>query len=184
MTLYIRRVTPADLLPDLRRRMEAAIPAPETTFRPMDAKFGWVYVNVPIDFRVASSLEPVSLSGSLSNGVVTVSATLTATPTRVTFTPGEPRGEDATCAAAGALAPYDPDEPGECAYTYRNSSAISANGRTFSTSTTVEWSLQFDSSDGSRTLDPFERTATQDVAVAEVQALVTCTGPLPAQGGC
>lgn len=184
-TTYFRRISVADLVPELRRRVEAAIPEPATTFTPWDEKFGWTYVNVPVDFRVIpAAVTVVSLSNSLSNGLTSVSATLTATPTVVTFSPGEPKGLDVSCSTDDALAPYVAETPGVCSYRYRNSSAIAANGRTFSVTIAVTWTMRLESSEGSRDLDPFERTWTHEIGVAEVQALVTCTGPLPEQGGC
>jgi hypothetical protein len=111
-------------------------------------------------------------------------ASITATPTTVTFRPGEPGSGAVECSVEAAQQPYDPSGPGACSYTYVNSSAVSANGRTFPTSTSVTWSITYRTPAGSGTFPALTTTSTSDLAVAEYQALVTCTGPRPEQGGC
>lgn len=180
---YVQRIEAADLLPGLRDEMRRKLPVPEPRFEALDSEFGWAYVTVPVDFRV-ENLEPVSVSASASAGPMSVWATMTATPSGVTFEPGEPRGNAVGCTVGGAQAGYDPERPGECAYTYVDSSAVSSNGRTFSTTMSVEWTIAYDSSSGPGSFPAVTLSASEDLAVAEIQALVTCTGPRPEQGGC
>ena len=59
-----------------------------------------------------------------------------------------------------------------------------SNGRTFSTSTSMTYEISYRSSSGSGSFPSVTTSSSADLAVAEVQALVTCTGPRPEQGGC
>lgn len=102
----------------------------------------------------------------------------------VTFEPGEPGGYAVRCSVEAAQLGYLAEAPGECSYSYTNTSAVSANGRTFGTSISVDWEITFDSSAGSGTFPTVTMTTDSELAVAEYQALVTCTGPRPEQGGC
>lgn len=182
--LYVQRISSADLIPGLREEVERRLPKPEIEFAPKDSQFGWTYVKVATDFRVTSSLEVVTAEAAAVAGPQVVWASISATPTSVTFEPGEPGGYAVACSAADAQLGYSPAAPGACSYTYTNTSAVSSNGRTFPTSVSVEWTIEFDSSDGGGTFPPLTMTSSQDLAVAEYQALVTCTGPRPEQGGC
>jgi hypothetical protein len=182
--LYVQRISATDLIPGLREEVERRLPKTEIEFAPKDPQFGWTYVKVNTDFRVTSSLEVVTAEAAAVAGPQVVWASISATPTSVTFEPGEPGGYAVGCSAADAQLGYSPTAPGACSYTYTNTSAVSSNGRSFTTSATVEWSIEFESSDGGGTFPPLTMTSTQDLAVAEYQALVTCTGPRPEQGGC
>lgn len=181
---YVQRISSADLIPGLREEVERQLPKPEIEFTPSDAEFGWSYVQVATDFRITSPLEVVTAEAAATAGPQVVWASISATPTDVTFEPGEPGGYAVSCSAADAQLGYAPTAPGACSYTYTNTSAVSSNGRTFPTSVSVEWAIEFDSSDGGGTFPPLTMTSTHDLAVAEYQALVTCTGPRPEQGGC
>jgi len=178
----LRQDPQADLLPlALRDLKQKKLPTPEPQFLALDAEFGWAYVTVPVDFRVGNGLAPVSVTASIGP----VWATVTAAPSKVTFDPGEPAGHTVSCSAAGAAAGYDPAIPGECSYAYVDSSAISSNGRSFTTTMGVEWSISWTSSTGAGgALPAFTTSSSAPLAVAEIQALVTCTGPRPEQGGC
>jgi hypothetical protein len=182
-TVEVLRAEPeVDLMPvALRDLREKQLPVPITDFLALDSEFGWAYVRVPVDFRVANAVQPVSVTASVGP----VWATVTALPSRVTFEPGEPGGHTVACSAAGATVGYDPATPGECSYAYANSSAISANGRTFTTTTSIEWTISWTSSTGAGGgLGGYTTSSSAPLAVAEIQALVTCTGPRPEQGGC
>lgn len=181
--VWVPNITAADLLPALSDRVRAELQPPQVQFEGLDPEFGWAYVTVPLDFRV-TNLAPVSVTASVAAGPLFVWATVTATPSTVTFLPGEPRGGPMSCSSSGAAMAYYPDTPGECSYTYRDTSAISANGRTFTTTLSVDWVVTYDSSSGSGTLPTLTLSSSTELAVAEIQALVTCTGPRPEQGGC
>lgn len=181
--VWFEQVRVADLLPGAADSARAQIPAPVVSFQNLDRDFGWAYVTVAQDFRV-TGLAPVSATASATAGPLTAWVTVTATPKMVRFDPGEPGGHQVECGVDAAQAPFVAEVPGECSYTYVNSSAISGNGRTFDTSTSVEWQISYDSSEGSGSLDPYTASSTTPLGVAEIQALVTCTGPRPEQGGC
>lgn len=180
---WVPKLTAQALAPDVTDSVRRRLVTPPVQFQRLDPVHGWWYVNVPMDFRLGV-VEPVTATASASNELGTAWITVTATPTLVTFTPGEPDGVPVRCSLVGAAAPYVAERPGECSYTYRNSSAISANGRTFDTSTSLTWTVTYTSSDGDGSIPDAVSTSASPLAIAEVQALVTCTGPLPAQGGC
>lgn len=178
------RVQAQDLLPDLLRQLrERAIPAPTPTFHLLDERFGWAYVRTPLDFRAGSAWQPVSVTAAVGP----VWATVTATPQRLTFDSGDPAGAGpVTCAGNGPTAPYVAEAPGACSYTYENASSTSPfDGYHFETAMTIEWAVSWSSSTGAGgVLESYSTSAVSLLAVAEVKALVTCTGPRPLQGAC
>lgn len=175
---------PEDLLPELLTQLrQQALPAPVPVFEKLDAQFGWAYVQTPVDFRAGDAWRTVSVTASLGP----VWARVTATPRRLTFDPGDPAGPGpVTCEGDGPLAPYVPETPGACSYTYRNASSTSTlDGYHFSTQLTIEWSISWTSSTGAGgALEPYSTSSSALLAVAEVKGLVTCTGPRAEQGGC
>ena len=186
--LYMRlawfpKYTAQSLAPAAIDEVTRKLVTPPVQFLHLDPVHGWWFVNTPMDFRLGV-VAPVSATASVANVLGSAWVTVTATPSLVTFSPGEPGGVPVSCSVAGAAAPYVAARPGECSYTYRNSSAIAANGRTFTTSTSLSWTISYESSDGPGSAPAVVTTSSSPLAVAEVQALVTCTGPLPEQGGC
>lgn len=176
-------ITGHDLALMVYESATAQIPAPATEILNLDPEFGWTYVREPTEFRV-TNLQPVSASVTASAGPLVLWATVTATPTGITFDPGEPNGGGFTCSLDDNATPYNADHPSACSYTYRNSSAIAADGRTFMTSTSVEWHITYDSFDGGGDLGTYTSTSSLALGVAEIQALVSCVGHEPEQGGC
>lgn len=172
---WIPRLTATDLLPGARDEATSQIPAPAVEFMNLDPTHGWAYATVPQDFRI-TNLEPVSASASVSAGPVWAWVTVTATPTRVVFDPGEPRGRPVECSPDAAQAPFVVDSPGACSYSYKDSSAMATNRRSFDTSATVEWEISYRGSSGSGSLDSFSASTTEALGVAEIQAVVTCMG--------
>ena len=181
----VQRVTTADALGQAEAEARGKIPSPSTEFLDLEPGFGWTYVTKPTPYRV-TNLASISVTATVSAGPASVSVTVTAAPSWVRFGPGEPKGHWVGCSPQGAQAPLGPDveHPGECAYTYVDSSAIAENGRTFETTTEVDWDLSWTSTAGAGVLTPFTSTSNALLAVAEIHALVTCVGPLPEQGGC
>ena len=179
-----RPPTVAEILPGLRQRMEAVLEAPAVEFVGLDPEFGWAYVVVPVGFRVTNTA-PIAVTASVSAGPFTAWATITATPTEIRFDPGEPGGRVVVCPpAAAASAAFDSARPDACSYRYDNSSAVAGNGRTFETTTSMVYAITYQSSEGPGSFPAVTMSSTAELAVAEIQALVTCTGPRPEQGGC
>ena len=183
--LQFPETTPEDILPRLLDQLrKAALPKPTPVFEMLDPTHGWAYVRTPLDFRVdAAAWSPVSVTASVGP----IWATVTARPSRLTFDPGDPAGPGAvSCAGDGPVAPYVPETPGVCSYTFVNASSTSrVDGYHFSTRLTIDWSISWTSSTGAGgVLEPFSTFTDAPLAVAEVKGLVTCTGPRPEQGGC
>lgn len=181
----IPETEPEDLLPQLLEQLKSTrLPKPRPTFLALDPAHGWAYVTVPVDFRAGGdSWRTVSATASIGP----VWATVTATPVLLTFEPGDPNGPGPVeCAGDSPVAGYDPAVPGECSYTYRNSSSTSPyDGYHFETRTSIDWSISWTSSSGAGgALEPYSTSATSLLAVAEVKGLVTCTGSRTEQGGC
>ena len=176
--------TPEEILPELLNRFrEDVLPKPTPVFEMLDRDFGWAYVRTPLDFRAGPAWRPVSVSASLGP----VWATVTATPVRLTFDPGDPAGAGpVSCGGTDPVAGYVPARPGACSYTYVNASSTSPfDGYHFATRLTIDWSIAWTSSSGvGGALAPFATSTDVLLAVAEVKGLVTCTGPRPGQGGC
>lgn len=176
---------PRDLLPQLLTRLrERELPAPAPVFEALDPLHGWAYVRVPLDFRAGGDAwRTVSASASIGP----LWATVTARPARLTFDPGDPNGAGAmSCGGDHPLAPYVPEVPGECSYTYTNASSTSPfDGYHFESTLTIVWEVSWTSSTGDGgPLAGLSTSASELLAVAEVQGLVTCTGSRPESGGC
>jgi hypothetical protein len=183
-SIWVPQITATDLLPALYDAMRAQLESPQVQFKGLDPEFGWAYVTVPFGFRVGNT-GPVSVTARVSFGPLFVWATMTARPDAITFDPGEPGGRSVTCSAAGAAATgFDSERPSECSYTYSHSSSVASGGRTFVITTEMTYQISYESSSGAGTFPAVTTTSSADLAVAEVQALVTCTGPRPEQGGC
>lgn len=182
----IADVDSVDLLPALLNDLQTrALPRPTPVFEALDPEFGWAYVRTPLDFRVAESVwREVSVTASAGP----IWATVTARPARLVFEAGDPAADvpTASCADSAPLAAYVAEVPGECSYTFLNSSSTSPHdGYHFLTTASVEWEISWVGSGGaSGVLDPFTTSGTAELAVAEVKGLVTCTGPRASQGGC
>lgn len=144
------------------------VPEPIGTLQPLDAANGWAYVQVATDFRLPA-WDPVSVR--VVAGPFWASAT--ATPRVLSFQPGDPGrpGDVATCGAGGPVAAYSPVAPGDCSYTYLNSSAP-AGGR-FTYTFVLTWDVTFDSNVGPP-LPPrvLQTDHTDTIAVAEARPVV------------
>jgi hypothetical protein len=176
---------PVDILPlALERLRETAIPSPEPVLQMLDPEFGWAYVQTPLDFRTGDeSWRTVSITARLGP----VWATATAAPEALTFDSGDPHGAPpVSCGGDAPVAAYVAEAPGECSYTYVNASSTSPyDGYHFLASMTIDWVVSWTSSTGAGgTLPGYQSTGTAEVAVAEAQGLVVCTGSRPEQGGC
>ena len=167
---WIANPDPGELIPPLFDYLPDYLDPPEVTWPNMSPEHGWLFVKVPMDFRI-NNLESVTLTASVTNVLGTATASVTATPSRVEFQSGEAGGGG--CSAEEARQPYVPGAPGACSYRYTNSSAVA--GGAFGSTTTMVWDITSNPVDPSQptTLETF---TTQSLAVAEVQAVVTCTG--------
>ena len=187
--VWVPEVRPEDLIPTVEAMLEERLPSPTPLLEPLDAEFGWAYVQVPLDFRVAAEeWQPVEAYAEVTNPLGTVWVRGTAEPVELLLLPGDPRAavDAVRCDGDGPIAPYDPAIPGPCSIIFQNSSSTSANGRTFPGSISIAWSGSWVSSDpaafGALDVGPTETLF--DLAVAEAKALVACTGSTPNQGGC
>jgi hypothetical protein len=177
---------PQDLVPlALRELKERAAPRPTPILQPLDQQFGWAYVHVPLDVRVSTATwAPVSVTASAGP----VWATVTATPATLSFDPGDTHADAppaTVCAGTDPVVGYEAARPGACSYTYQHASSTAADGYHFVTTTAITWTVSWTSSTGAGgSLPGFASQTQQPLAVAEIQALITCTGPRPEQGGC
>ncbi len=144
------------------------VPEPIGTFQPLDAANGWAYVQVATDFRLPA-WDPVTVF--VRAGPFWASAT--ATPRTLALQPGDPGrpGDVATCGAGGPVAAFNPAAPGDCSYTYLNSSAP-AGGR-FAYTFVLTWDVTFDSNVGPPLAPRVLQTDhTDTLAVAEARPVV------------
>jgi hypothetical protein len=184
---WVPDLTAEDLLVNLRDYVVEQLPAPVPVLRPFDEEHDWVYVQTPIDFRTEpSTWEPVVASASV-DGPPGLSpwVTVTATPVTLELVSGDPwdPGVVASCSGAEAVAPYVAEVPGACSYTYRNASSV-VDGWHFPAELSIHWEVTYDSSDGPGMLSVDPTVTGISLRVAEIKGLITCTGPLPEQGGC
>jgi hypothetical protein len=145
----------------------AALPAVSIGTSPPTAS---LLVNFPTFLYLGGGWAPVSALASAGG----VSATVTATPSSVTWSTGD--GGSVTCAGPGA--PYDPSEsfasqdPPLCGYTYRRSSAA-APGGVFTLTATVAYTVTWTAvgAPGGGALPALTRSASVGVAVGEIQVV-------------
>jgi hypothetical protein len=141
-------------------------PAPEQLVTQLST---WIWTDPAI-------WQPVTATAALP----TLSATVTARPMVLRFDPGDGRhGTGAiTCLGPGQpwLPEFGDDRVSPCSYTYRHSSDLSATG-TWTTSTTIDWAVTYQVSDGSSgDLAALTTRSTLPVTVGELQALLTGRG--------
>jgi hypothetical protein len=163
-------ITPGDVVRAAYGYVADYLDPPEVYWPNMNRENGWLFVKVPMDFRV-NNLGPVTITATATNSLGSATASITATPDLLTFASGE--GGSASCSGAEARAGYVPGAPGACAYTYQNSSSIA--GGAFGTTMTMEWSIV------ATPPDPIvpatlETVTGEALPVSEVQAIVTCYG--------
>jgi hypothetical protein len=177
--------TPQDLLPGVTDTVTKQIPLPAPVFMMHNKKKNWALVQVPLDFRVTPGSWAPVVARAEAGAVWTE---VTAKPRELEFNAGDPKGPipGTICRGNSAIEPYNPDVPGDCAFTYRNASSTAPGDHYhFITTFKIVWDVTWTSSTGAGgTLAPITRTTTEPLAVAEMKALTTCTGPLPEQGGC
>lgn len=172
LEFWLADVTPADIVRAVYKYVPDYLDPPEPSWPNMNTENGWLFVKVPMDFRV-QNLGPVTVTATVSNSLGADSASITATPATLHFVSGE--GGGTSCTADQAREGYAPGSPGACAYTYNNSSSTAPNGYSFPSTMTMDWALESTPSDPivPATLDT---TADQLLPVSEVQAVVTCYG--------
>lgn len=141
------------------------IPAPAAMFAP-DIERG-AFVKAPLRFGITNG-HPVSASASVPG----VTATVTATPRRLEFTPGD-GSPPADCDVAGPGAGTGADQPAAaCTYTYRDSSTVAPNGESWPARLRVEWAVGWTATTGAGgDLPSVTTTADYAVPVREIQAL-------------
>jgi hypothetical protein len=172
---FPRDADPVTLVPDLQDYMHSLLPDVVKDLQPLDRDEGWAYVQVPLNFTTAAaSLVEVDATASVYDPDTdsTVWAEATAVPVSVVFDPGD--GSDSVvCDVDEAKEAFDPTDPGNCAFTYLNSSNI-APGNVFKAALAVLWRGEFRSSSNSTLVTfPLEPTYIEiDVAVAEARPAV------------
>jgi hypothetical protein len=169
------RITPEQLIPSLWARVQRQLPTPIPRIAPADlAADDFAFVQTPTFFWVDESpgqWGDVSATASVAG----LSLTVTAAPEQLVVTTGD--GKTVQC--AGAPAPFpdgaDPTTFAGCSHVYRHSSAMAPNGETYPVTVAIVWHATWDASNGqSGDLGTLTTTsATRDLAVAEIQAVVT-----------
>lgn len=168
--------TPADVLVMARQQIERTLPEPSPLMVWPDPDYDWAYAQVPIDFRAdASQWRVFQDTVTASNPLQTVSVTIRAEPAELTLHAGDPRGvESASCGGQAPLAPYVPEIPGICSYTYVNASSTARNGRSFVATMAMSWDITYWSTTDpgfSGSLPSVTRETVFPMEVAEVKIL-------------
>lgn len=181
--VWVPELRPEDLIPTVQGLLEEQLHYPTPVLQPLDAEFGWAYVQVPLDFRVEpGEWAPVEAYAEATNPLGTVWVQATATPLELSFTSGD---GPASCGGQEPLEPYLPEQPGACSFVYRNASST-VPGSTFTGGLAIAWEASWVSSDPAQfgTLDVGPTETLFDIAVAEAKALVSCAGAGAARGDC
>lgn len=172
------QVRAQDLVPGARDEVVRRLPTPQVRIGPADEDpDGWTYVNNRTFFWIDDApgqWHPVTATASAGGITVTV----TATPVSLRVDPGD-GSPTVTCAGtppAVTRANFHPDITG-CSHTYRNSSAVAPNGRTWPVTASIVWHVTWTATTGEGGDLGYVATAspTRDLPVAEIQAVVTRT---------
>ena len=169
---WIKRPTQASIVPGLVANVVADLEAPDIFWPNIDPEFGWVYVTVDNDVRIAP-VSNVRKTASVSNLVGSVSAWVEATPSQIVFEPGEPGSPGTACTYEAATAAYAIEFASSCSYRYANSSSIgTVVENAFVTRTTMSWTIA--ASGPFTSADP-ESWREETIQVAAVQAIEIAT---------
>ncbi len=137
---------------------------------------GQVYVGVGTWFWTdPAAWRPVSVTAWVPTGAgdTTLWATVTATPTVLSFDPGD-GSEPVACDGPGdRWTEEDGDEAvSECMYAYAHSSRTAPDGTAFDAALSIVWTVIYiDSSGGTGGLAPITTTTDLPVTVGEIQAI-------------
>lgn len=164
---WVRLPTPGSIVPGLLGTVIARLEAPELTFTPWDDEFGWVYVQVSTDFRVAP-IPDIYEELTITNVAGNATGWVRAEPSRLTYLPGEPSGKLVECSYEQSQFQYSPDVPGPCSYPYQFSSAIGVDD-VFVNRTTLFWEV---TSSSPLVIEDLQSWREEAIAVAEIQAVV------------
>ena len=180
--VWMPMYTPADVLVMARQQIERALPEPSPLMVWPDPDYDWAYAQVPIDYRAdPSQWRAFQDTATASNPVQTVSVTIRAVPAEVTLHAGDPQGTvSASCDGQAPLAPYVPETPGVCSYTYVNASSTAGNGRSFVATMAMSWEISYWSATDpgfSGTLPTVTRETVFPMEVAEVKILGVSNRP-------
>ena len=174
------QISAQDLLPGVRDRVVRRLPTPEVRVGPADEDpDGWTYVQNRTFFWVdqgPGQWETVSATASAGG----ISVTVQAAPVRLVVNPGD-GSEAVVCEGAPPAitkAAYRPDIEG-CSFIYRHSSATAPNGATFPLVASIVWHATWSASTGEGGDLGYLSTTSdvRDLAVAEIQALITDSNP-------
>jgi hypothetical protein len=166
---WIELVSTDTLVPQIVEHLEEVLTEPALYWPGIDREHGWLYVQLPMDFRVAAQ-QPVTLHASVSNLAGSASAWVTATPVSVLFEPGEPNGQPIACTYPAATAGYHENRPNACAVTWHHSSSLS-NTTYFPYRITTVWNITSNAT--TLTTGNSPRSTTGNIQIAEIQAILT-----------
>ncbi len=119
--------------------------------------------------------KPISITAWIPTVNGPLIATTTATPTTLTYTPGEPDSQPTSCQGPGPqwLPAYGDDTPSPCMYTYIHASSITRSGF-FQASLTTTWNITWRTSNGQTGTPTIHTTTTTTTTkIQEIQALIT-----------
>jgi hypothetical protein len=174
------QVSARDLVPGARDQVIRRLPTPVPRVFPADDRDdGFTFVQNRTFFWVdqaAGQWDVVSATVSAGGTSVTVQAE----PVRLQIDPGD-GSEPVRCDGQPIIVnrdTYTPDIEG-CSYVYRHSSAMAPNGATYPVTVSIVWHATWAASTGEGGDLGYVSTtsATRDLPVAEIQALIVDTDP-------
>jgi len=177
---YSPRELNADiLLPDVVDLVTENLPVAEPQLAPLDKDQGWAYVQVPVNFGVSgASIETTVAHASVDyidpsapgSPTIEVWAQVEAIATHLVFDPGD---GNAPVSCDLREMRYVPADPGDCSYTYVDSSNI-VPGNAFTPTLTVIWEgLYTSSTDPPEVIEISPTTTAFTLEVAEARVAVT-----------
>ena len=176
----VLQVSAQDLVPSARDQVIRRLPTPEPRVFPADDRSdGFTFVQHRTFFYVDQApgqWDVVSATASAGG----ISVTVWAEPVRLQIDPGD-GSEPVRCEGVPIIVnrdSYTPDIEG-CSHRYRHSSAMAPNGATYPVAVSIVWHATWTASTGEGGDLGYVSTtsATRDLPVAEIQALIVDTDP-------
>jgi hypothetical protein len=173
---FIRQVTARQVAEMGRDQVRQRLPRPRAVFSPEANASSPAVVHLPLWFAVPDAQWiPVSATANMFG----LSATVTATPTRLTLSPGD-GSQAVSCTGPGPrwhAGMAEPIEQPKCSYRYQNASSIAPGGQSWSARLSIEWRVNWTATNGEAgEFDPMTTTSGYAIPVREIEAVEAATG--------
>jgi hypothetical protein len=168
--VWVRQSDPEELAQAGLDTVREKLPKPRAVFSP-SLETSTAVVNLPQWFAVPTA-QWTPVTGSAS--VLGLTATVTAEPTTLTWSPGDGH-RPVTCSGPGPRwrsGMREPAKPPACSYTYRDASSVAPDRTAWRGRLSIHWRVTWAATDGAGgDLEGLTTSEAYDVRVREIQAV-------------